>query len=440
MASSLTRLRSLVVAAALRLPAGPLAMALQLIPEVLQASIATATGTNLGTVSAVSALTGDNGTAERGNVAKPFATVQAAVAASLNGDTLLICPGTYAEAVVIPDALTVTLKGTNRATTTIAGGEGQALTWEAAEGADASVTLLDLNFTSTAGPTLIATNSDDQGLLRMERCSINNDGARGAIIAGVGVFEVFDIDGFNGTANPLLDLSDTTDAILFNVRLSRVRIGGVSSVTLSGSSSLQVLDHTGAANVTVDRSVYVRQYAGASLTTGNLYFHGEVGVGGGSINLTSASQQIDFRGATLAGMGVSYSGAAPLSVDMRGADVGLLGASRSGAGSLNIDLRGGSAGQRNITAGCTLDRDGDAIEAVSVAAGVTVFVFGAGALAAVPPWPAGVGVVAVAQGVVAPTSLGDLITPTASGPAGFSLETGVGSGPKTARVILHRVG
>ncbi len=46
---------------------------------------------------------GEDSTAERGNAGKPYQTVGAAISASISGDTIKIGPGTFAEAIILPE-------------------------------------------------------------------------------------------------------------------------------------------------------------------------------------------------------------------------------------------------------------------------------------------------------------------------------------------------
>jgi hypothetical protein len=54
--------------------------------------------------------TGDNATAARGTF-KPYQTIQAAVDATLTGDTIYVCEGTYDEQVILKDVDNVTMEG-----------------------------------------------------------------------------------------------------------------------------------------------------------------------------------------------------------------------------------------------------------------------------------------------------------------------------------------
>ncbi len=60
------------------------------------------------------------------HVPADFATIQAAANAALDGDRILIAPGTYAERVVLPQNRSLELIGTDGATSTIIDARGAA--------------------------------------------------------------------------------------------------------------------------------------------------------------------------------------------------------------------------------------------------------------------------------------------------------------------------
>jgi len=72
---------------------------------------------------------GNNATGARNDWSKPFLTIQAALAAALAGDTVFIFPGTYAEAVVMPDKDNITIRGAGINAVNIAPVAGVPFTW-----------------------------------------------------------------------------------------------------------------------------------------------------------------------------------------------------------------------------------------------------------------------------------------------------------------------
>lgn len=92
------------------------------------------TGTSCANVTYVCDENGDDATGERGNVLRPFKTIQAALDVSQDYDSILVAPGTYAENVVVPDLfLSIEgIGGKNR--TRIFAASGIALTWYGTNG------------------------------------------------------------------------------------------------------------------------------------------------------------------------------------------------------------------------------------------------------------------------------------------------------------------
>lgn len=82
---------------------------------------------------------GNNATAMRGRIDKPFLTINAALAAAVAGDTLLLAPGTYNENVVMPDKDGIAIVGTSTTTTIITAALGHTLAWTPAAGPGALV-------------------------------------------------------------------------------------------------------------------------------------------------------------------------------------------------------------------------------------------------------------------------------------------------------------
>lgn len=85
------------------------------------------------------ATSGTDATAKRGRIDLPFRTINAALAAAVAGDTLLVAPGTYAENVVMPDKDGLAIVGTSTTTTIITAALGHTLAWTPAAGPGAAV-------------------------------------------------------------------------------------------------------------------------------------------------------------------------------------------------------------------------------------------------------------------------------------------------------------
>jgi hypothetical protein len=82
-------------------------------------AVAPASSSLTGNMLWVDAVNGNNATAVRGNDGLPFLTVEAALAAALSGDVVMVRPGTYNVAATLTLPTGVALRGYNRDTTTI---------------------------------------------------------------------------------------------------------------------------------------------------------------------------------------------------------------------------------------------------------------------------------------------------------------------------------
>jgi len=82
-------------------------------------AVALASSSLTGNMLWVDAVNGNNATAVRGNDGLPFLTIEAALAAALSGDVVMVRPGTYNVATTLTLPTGVALRGYNRDTTTI---------------------------------------------------------------------------------------------------------------------------------------------------------------------------------------------------------------------------------------------------------------------------------------------------------------------------------
>lgn len=413
--------------------------ALILLPKFLLTLQPGAGAVLLGTLSAVSTLTGDDATAVRGDLARPYKTVQAAVTGALTGDTLLVCPGTYAEGVLIPPAVSLTLRGTSRDTTRIVAASSAALAWS--PGTGGTITLEGITFESGATSAVVILDDDQAARVAVRSCAFTTTDLRGLYAANVGSLLVDDVIG-DVPGGSVIALVSVPEAYLSNV--GQV---GVCSIRCSGNGQAVITDARIAtllqdadAKVQCSPTVVVLNYDATGLTVGNVDFQGQAVAL--QVTAPTAAAVVSLRGSSIVGLAVTYNGnVAPLSIDARGAHLGAVTLSSASGQALNLDNRGGSrSGAQLLGPGCTVDREGDALESLTVApSATTAFVYGTGPLAAVPPWPAGVGVVALAQSTTPPVAPGDVLATSAESAAGFSVQNGKAAA-QTARVILRRVG
>jgi len=93
---------------------------------------------------------GSDATGERGNPLLPFATLSAAVNASLSGDSILVAPGSYTDSCIIPSEFSLSIIGLGQVEFVH---PGPILTWLPAPGAPRRLLLRSLRLVATAANT-----------------------------------------------------------------------------------------------------------------------------------------------------------------------------------------------------------------------------------------------------------------------------------------------
>lgn len=153
---------------------------------------------------------GDNATGERGNVLRPFLTIQAAINACQDGDSIFVAPGNYAPFSVPPDkSLTIVGQGAPQQTRIVS--ELPGCVWNPDDSAPHTLMLENLWIQNNLpGPAVIAAGSGlvpNQHNLILVRCVCLNGGATPAVacfnlaridgILGAGTYGIVDCNGSN---------------------------------------------------------------------------------------------------------------------------------------------------------------------------------------------------------------------------------------------------
>jgi len=252
----------------------------------------------------VDAVDGDNDTAQRGSLVFKYQTIQAALDAALDGDTIFVSPGIFSEDLVWPDTQNITLKGTGKVSTSISN--------------------------ATAGPTLTIAPTIALGLGSLNDLAVSNTGANPAIsIDGsadpamfAGTFRVIDcllvgavnlqsINDFSfrdTETNSALSIQDCGDGVIANCKWNSITDGyvaapanppmsGPGTITINGTNG-GVLTVNGLARVRLSKDTEVTSVGGALLDAlvelaPYAGYIEDLGYIGGAINVTFNLQQAD---------------------------------------------------------------------------------------------------------------------------------------------------
>lgn len=394
---------------------------------------------------------GDNGTAERGTF-KPFLTISAAVAASLDGDVIEVGPGVYAENVVIPATRTglviKSLGGYQSAA--IAPAAGVAVAWSPSVQADVTLEGLDLVGTTYGLDVDGAPAVSNESNLRVVNCRL--DGATGAgriqdlasatIVGGIYRGGALIVSNCN---NGFFEECPIIDDLTLNVTVPLpANVSHVAYLLNAGTRVSGTLAQLGCCQVQAEKGVYAQSYAGTlSLSGAQVALIRFAGIcpAWSSTSAAGNAPTMDLRGAQVNSLTHASASTQALTIDARGATLGALILSRSGGQNLIVDARGGSFAIAGSTfgAGTYVDRDGGATGDLVIANGGTALVFGTGGNDIPgPAFPPGTAVTYVAMPIVATTNVNQIPAITAKGAGGCTVANGSG-GNLTHNIIYTRV-
>lgn len=375
---------------------------------------------------------GNDATGQRGNYDQPFLTIDAALAAMQQGDTLMLAPGEYAPCEV-PSGLQCTLIGMGSPRDTsvrIVSTGGAALSWSPV-GVD-SLTLRNIRLQTTdAGAFALEALGDgvtNFAVFVAENCKFFSAATAAAICFSLDRAELKGCEG-----NVVLTdcnsglVEDLAGGDLFLEVAEPIPAPVFHTGYVVKGSQIGFLTQADNARVEADqttRATFVSTRAGAAPVgpVGRLYYHGEAE----DMNLVideGVSTRIQLQEANVTGTAILTSTATVSDsvIDARGANFSSVLMGDSGAGvQFVIDLRGGSI--RDYFASffdtnCKVDRDGGSSR-VTVPPGLSTFTFSSlGGSIQGPAYPAAVQVSYVAAPSVVPAP-GESIT--------LSLPTGDG--------------
>jgi len=401
------------------------------------------------------ATNGSDATGQRGNIGAPFATVGAALLASLSGDTILIAPGTY-PAVEDPDfpagLLAVTLQGLGaRSSCVIQTALGPALRWTPGVNAK-RLTLRSLTISTTdpvssavvvAGP---GPGTPNNSTLTLQDCALSaplSSALSASSLLAVdladcaGSVSISDCDGGLCQGHQSGDVNvSVTDPVPAHVTRSTYRIKG---------STVGILNASGQAFLDADAATEAFALSGGTNPTplgdtAGIAFHGRASTASLFCSGTGNSV-LDLQNAQIPVLQCTSNVAAPNTqrIDARGGTFGRAILQNPGGGDCILDTRGGYLGMGVDTvfgADCYWDRFGGGAATVALgAAGTTNPVFGTEF--SEPPYPPGVDVVFTASPATLGTLATEQIAVTSVSNLGCEIESGYAA-PISARVAWHR--
>lgn len=405
--------------------------------------------TILGTLTAVSSLAGNDFTAARGDISRPYATLAAALATCVAGDSILVAPGLYQEAVVVPPGGSLTLRGLDPETTRIQPSAGAALSW-APTGNHA---LRVEGLTLASGPGAAALDASQGGTVANSATLILRDvrlvgGSVGLRCEMIGRVEALHCTGVAADEGGLgVQLENVASAALTDWTGSAyltVDPGAPLGVCELRGGSFPVLAQGGACKVVSDASASIDSYDATQLE-GPALLQTRATIGELLVTIAPGnSASFDLSCARVGSLVVTReeSGGGAATVAARGAIIDTVALVNTTNSPLNLDIRSGSYGALTFDAGCCVDRDNDSISGLSVpsvASGGSghVFRYRSAPIANVPPFPAGVPYVVSAQAMQPSTVAGEAVVASGHGDDRFTLVNSKSS-VQTANVMLVR--
>jgi hypothetical protein len=348
-----------------------------------------------------------------GSIVAPYATIAAAMAVLVDGGTIVIAPGTYAEAVVVPAARrNVSIIGYG--TVTIAATAGISLSYlptGAYSAANPPRLYLENLIIGGAAAGLTVNGS---GLASVGASVVLNN-VNDVSLTGSELRFCDSIEAHGGTFTAPVAIAASRQAFLNDAVFSAGAGGGLtldydaanagivathSGYNLNGCT-VSLITHANEATVACNKSVTVINYAVSSLSATaafsyNINFQGRItgtmalgtlpntnGLTQPTINLQSstiAALTVVSDDATAGGRTILAQGSSILSVTSNGGDA-----------TVALNVRGGLR-PPTLTFGANfrLNRDQIAIRNVTFPNAATPFTFGAGVFAAEPAFPTGV--------------------------------------------------
>lgn len=391
-------------------------------------------GTSPATVTYVCDENGDDATGERGNVLKPFKTIQAALDVCQDYDTVMVAPGTYTENVIVPDLfLTIEGMGSEQRARILAAA-GIALFWQGSNGVRLCLKNLYIQTADFLGTACYLSGN---GLINDCQVSLFNIDAFaasgfGVLIADMGYAYCESCNGPFGwlDCNDALTVGhrsgeaycEVAEPIPANVALGWHRFKGcrfdlaLSGIRLNANARIDADSGCYAENLLTD---------GAIGPSGAFRFAGEC-EDATMTETDGTGNQIILAGSRIRGTLnlTSTATAGDIYTDCRSATIGLLNMADNGFQNI-VDLRGGSVGSYAFStfgAECRVDRDGGSSALLAVPNGLTAFLFGANL--AGPRYPNATQVAYCVQPSLLAAVATDNVAVTAGDGDGFTLNSG----------------
>jgi hypothetical protein len=399
------------------------------------------------------ATNGSDATGQRGNIGAPFATVGAALLASLSGDTILIAPGTY-PAVEDPDfpagLLAVTLEGVGaRESCVITSATGPALRWTPGVNAK-RITLRSLTISTTdpvssavvvAGP---GPGTPNNSTLTLQNCALSAPLSNALSASSLLAVNLTDCSGS-------VSISDCNGGLCQGHQAGDVGIfvdnpvpaHVTRSAYLVKGSTVGILNVSGQGWIDADAVTTAFALSGGTLLTplgdtASITFQGFAGFasifpsGTGSVFINLQNAQIPVVQCSS-----QVTAGNTQRINAKNAIIGRGIMQSPGGGDLILDTQGGTLGRTDTAFGanCFWDRDGGGDAAINIANGPNVLTFGTSFND--PPYPPGVPVAfSVASGTLG-TLATDQLAITAASNAGCTINSGFVA-PITGRVLWQR--
>jgi hypothetical protein len=329
------------------------------------------------------ATNGDDATGERGNLDRPFASVQAAVDAAQQGDSVLISPGDYFENVTIPPTLSMTLAGLGEiGFVRIAPPSGSALVFNPDADNQLSLRNLELISSDPVPAVLInATAPVNSAVFSARDVVAQSAGAAAVFASGLefyyvsGCFGDFSFEECNGgyifslngafsdvvseptPANVSRNLTEVTGA-----RMPVATVAGNARVEFTASCFADLIDHGS---------------LGFLAAAGEMVFRGECRFT--TLAALSDLARFDFRASEITGELIFANlSANPITFDAQGATVRQFDIAAL-PGDTTLDTRGGNVANVGSSAAVGpffWDRDGGADRVTLSVVGANVLTFG----------------------------------------------------------------